>query len=318
MPQRPPRVSVPWLPHWPVLVPVGKLPGPDPEITRPFWMLYDAVTDMIRERSTSWTPPDDLFVEYLIAGFFKYYEEWKQRPELLSYLSLFHQESAYRALQLIGQAYLHMAYDLPRTIANAYSEFPGIDRSRTTANYLSLESGFVQVAEQTFRRREIVGLFAFIGASRHSRRTAAGNFCFWMKNIRSNALHHAGILHNPPGGMSRKSLEQNLIEEIQAAAEEVLRRSWNPLCWLPALSSPSILVVLPPVVLFAQIDVGINLSLVAIGITVLAIVLLASSVILNRALVRMTEALGVAISRAAWRAVGSLRSPENTGESTPI
>jgi len=76
--------------------PEGELPGPDPEITRPFWMLDDAVTDMIRERSMRWTPPDDLFVEYLIAGFFKYYEEWKQRPELLSYLSLFHQESAYR------------------------------------------------------------------------------------------------------------------------------------------------------------------------------------------------------------------------------
>jgi len=208
-----------------------------------------------------------------------------------------------------------MAYDLPRTIANAYSEFPGIDRSRTTANYLSLEPGFVQVAEQSFKRREIVGVFALIGASRHSRRTAAGNFCFWMKNIRSNALHHADILHNPPGRMERKRVEQNLIEEIQAAAEEVLRRSWNPLCWLPALSSPSILAILLPVMMFAQIDVGRKLLLPAIGITVL--VLLASIVILNRALVRMTEALGVAISRAAWRAVGSLRSPENTGESTP-
>jgi len=277
-------------------------------------MLYDAVTDMIRERSMHWTPPDDLFVEYLIAGFFKYYKEWKQRPELLSYLSLFHQESAYRALQLIGQAYLHMAYDLPRTIANAYSAVAGIDRSRTTAYYLSLEPGFVQVAEQSFKRREIVGVFAFLGASRVSRRTAAGNFCFWMKNIRSNALHHASILASPPSGMSRERLEQSLVEEIQAAAEKVLRRSWNPLCWLPALSSPSILAILGPVALFAQIDVRRRLPLVAIGIALLVIGLVAYRVILNRALVRMTEALGVAISRAAWRA----RAPENTGESNQI
>ena len=46
----------------------------------------------------------------------------------------------------------------------------------------------------------------------------------------------------------------------------------------------------------------------------LIIVVAASRIILNRALVRMTEAMGSAIFLAAWRAVGSLVAPENTLE----
>src|SRR5215471_6026882 len=59
MPQKPPRVSTQWMPHWPALVPQGDLRGPNPEITRPFWILYDAVTDMIRTRSTGWTEQEN-------------------------------------------------------------------------------------------------------------------------------------------------------------------------------------------------------------------------------------------------------------------
>jgi hypothetical protein len=299
-----------WHPHWPTPVRTGPLPGPSPNATRPFWELYDDVTDMIRGcyRQNGWNYEKVLFTEFLIAGFFAEYGEWSRNPKLLNYLVLFNRRSPYRVLQLVGQAYLHMAYDLPRTIANGLTAVPGmpITPAEAKMSYLALEPGFVAVAERSFRKPSRIGIFAIFGLMRFSRTSAAGLFSYWLKAIRSNAFHHAEILINPPPPYTRDALERRLFRAINRAAIGVLRRSWNPLLWLPGLASPALIVLVP---LLGLSDAAVRYLLEGLIALIFIYFLLA-----YRGLKQLIEELGAAVHAAAWNAVGSLRPPKREEE----
>jgi hypothetical protein len=300
-----------WERQWPEPVRKGRLPGPSPNITKPFWELYDTVTDMIRERYQSPHPGvvSGVFLEYLIAGFFAAYQEWPKNPKLLNYLVLFNRKSPFRVLQLLGQAYLHMAYDLPRTIADAISAHPAVPVAPAVAklSYLSLEPGFVKASEESLRRLSQSGIFAIIGFLSFSRGPAAGTFTYWVKAIRAVAFHHAEILASPPPPYTRAALEKRLFRGVNRAAISVLRHSWNPLLWIPGLASPVLVVLAVPLI-------GISAhAALRIGEVLIAAILF-YFFLAYRGLIELTEELGAAIHAAAWEAVGSLRPREEIDE----
>jgi hypothetical protein len=305
-----PAVLGNWSPNWPAPVRSGPLLGPSPTVTRPFWELYDNVTDMIRNcyRSLHSNSGTLQFFEYLIAGFFAAYRGWPNDPDVLNYLVLFNRRSPYRVLQLVGQAYLHMAYDLPRTIADALTTDPAIPITRTEAKmaYLSLEPGFVTVSEETFRKRSRIGVFAAIGFLGFSRRSAAGHFSYWVKAIRSNAFHHAEILIDPPSPYTRAVLERRLFLFVNQAAMVVLQRSSNPLLWLPGLTSPSLMILV--------LVLGFKPLVVASLVAVIIVATWFYFFLVYRGLLQLIEELGVAVNAAAWNAVGILRPHEGREE----
>ena len=80
------------------------------------------------------------FIEYQVAGFFQHCE-WERQSRLQHHLVFVNQKSAHRALNLVRHAYLHMAFDLPRTTADScgavpWIPLPGVPRAK--AAYLSL------------------------------------------------------------------------------------------------------------------------------------------------------------------------------------
>ena len=155
------------------------------------------------------------FIEYLIAGFFQLYCEWERQPRLQHHLVFVNQESAYRALHLVCHAYLHMAFDLPRTTADSFGAvplipLPGVPRAK--AAYLSLEPGFKQVARRSFRKVSRVGCSAAIGVLPILGRSSADIFSYWVLHLRSDALLHADILSAPPPGVTRQQLEKKITD----------------------------------------------------------------------------------------------------------
>src|SRR5687768_10086214 len=108
---------VPPPPPLPPTLPRGMKPAVhvDPS-TDGFLHLYHRVTDGIdtHARDRCWQPFEALFFDYAVAGFFVEYVKWSSAP-INTYLTLFH-NVRYRALQVVGHAYLHVAYDLPRVL----------------------------------------------------------------------------------------------------------------------------------------------------------------------------------------------------------
>ena len=115
--------------------------------TKPFRNLYNLVTDELRTYAAALPGgergSDYIWFKYLIDGFEAEYQKWPTSPHIRPYLTRVDQLK--KASRLVLYAYLHIAYDLPRVLADSFSEphIPGRLRCKeifATANYIFTEA----------------------------------------------------------------------------------------------------------------------------------------------------------------------------------
>jgi hypothetical protein len=173
------------------------LAPPDPPFTGAFRRLYGRVTDEIRAFEESLIDNDEVTtIEYLISTFYREYQRWASPGALRDHLtrmqSQFHHLAA---LTLMSHAYIHMAYDLPRCIADALAEFKGTSAVKLMrARFLELEAGFERVADETAGAKRILGRLAWLNRAVPKQWRLSYIFAMWVLRIRSNACLCCGEL----------------------------------------------------------------------------------------------------------------------------
>src|SRR5262245_11896608 len=85
--------------------------------TRPFRLLYDEVTELMQLQSEGLEGKERLWFESLIQGFQTEYEAWPKKPHVIRYLIRL--RGSWQLLRVMAHTFLHIAYDLPRVIADS-------------------------------------------------------------------------------------------------------------------------------------------------------------------------------------------------------
>ena len=212
------------------------------ESTAPFAKLYGQVTAQLRLRQQALPAAVEReWIDYLIQGFDREFKAWEYKPRLRPYLDLTGEScGASPALRVIGHAYLHICYDLPRVLANSLNAIP-IDRWRAQAIYRQLGPDFAAVYKHAISDAAIFGGYAKLwnAASKIlSKRKAAavtGLLGNWLFTRRTEAWINAAILRESP---DRHHLDSWLLREIERAARAVMELTSDPIEWLNRLDSP--------------------------------------------------------------------------------
>lgn len=235
------------------------------EETRSFSLLYAEVTESLEDYVDHPLNPDKLnfnekaWFKYLIESFHAYYQEWgkNKEPRFIRYLNHFRGWLTPTVLKLVGHVYLHIAYDMPRVIAESLSndqhpymyqdplgrEVPVMyNRVRPRGIYQKQSPVFLELAERSFRKYKITGPIGFLSKivpKRLSLFRVLGN---WIVGLRMTAWVHGEILRDSPK-RQRQQLESNLLYAVNQAAEDVVGHRWNPLWWPSRLQPPELLLV---------------------------------------------------------------------------
>ncbi len=266
----PQQVQASWQTAWPSLVAPDSFTGSFRSGTAAFRLLYENVTDEIREHASKklWKIPELIYIEFLIAGFFKEYCGWKTPipNELKTYLEVVESRSMYRAANLMAHAYLHMAYDLPRTIAAARQASPALPLHPSVAmeRYLELKPVFEKVLHNNATAFRMFGVMAPFGFVLRGSWSLAAVIAKWAGEIRAVALSRSDIWLNPPPPHTKVTLEAGILSSMIKETERVLRRWWNPALWFRLSAAPPFLVSIP----WLSYDVSLALSLQLLALLV--------------------------------------------------
>src|SRR2546427_7433613 len=187
--------------------------------------LYSAVTAELRQfvavasRLGEATQEETDWFRAIIDGFTQEFALWPTttQPHIRSYLDLFETTSS-RILRVAGHAFLHIAYDLPRVLAN-HMTFPGTDRSRLRDLFVRPAPLLRQVFREHVRDGGLGLLLRPFGAAKPVEILA-----YWVIALRSVAWIHAEILADNPG--IRPRLEKNLAEALFVAGEAARKKFW--------------------------------------------------------------------------------------------
>lgn len=236
------------------------------EDTQPFHLLYEEVTRKLNEYLDNPLNEDALstlekeWLRYLIHSFRDNYKAWeKGGPRLIRYLNRFRTlfSSPY-AFRLIGHAYLHIAYDLPRIVADSLSndgysasgkdplgrDLPiAIDRVRARGIFQKQSPLFLELAEKAFRRYGIAGIPGVISKLIPERLSLFRVFGNWVVGLRMSAWVHGEVLRDV-NTTERQIRESRLLYAVDQAAADVVGRKYNPFWWPSRLQSPDILLAI--------------------------------------------------------------------------
>jgi hypothetical protein len=184
-----------------------------------FAALYDDVTEALREfvrkgdQYGALTASEQLWFEQLIKGFKQEFKAWPTFPPgsaLGDYLRLFDRRGIAKPLRVAAHAFLHVAYDLPRVIANTLQHLPVADRPRLRSLFLRPGPLF----RQRFMEQARQGTFGFllrpVGYFK-----PAEILAYWLLSIRSVAWIHAETLADSAG--LRATLELQLADGLLVA-----------------------------------------------------------------------------------------------------
>lgn len=222
--------------------------------TEPFKLLYDEVSNVMKDGGAKLSSEERAWLEYLIAAFKRNYEAWEFKAELRDYLLRIEKRSLFRVYDLIGHAYLHVAYDLPRVIADSHSNTrPGgssfdelelkipqsIDMDRARPIYLGFGPRFLELMEKSSKKWAVAGWFSLTKLI-PGRNSLMRTFGYWVVSLRTVAWIHADSLRE---ASDRKALEGKLLQAIKDAADAVDGQRWNPFAWLSRLFPPVLSVV---------------------------------------------------------------------------
>jgi len=229
----------------------------------PFDRTYADVTRRIRDFAQQLPFPDANWLDRLIDAFAEEREKWENRSELARYRSRLMRFRA-KILRLVGGAYLHISYDLPRALAD---EWPGTGQwttgptqARGEQIYFQLSDIFPDALIKSASEFRTVGWAAIL-----QRRTAddvLAPAAMWVDYQRQGAWLNAAFLARSP---NRIAAEQKMAEAMVAALQDAsLWRPWS----LAHLSPPTSILKSPSWVSWVSLA-----ALVAEIAKVLAVVL---------------------------------------------
>ena len=190
-----------------------------------FEKLYSAITkdlDVFREEALSKKEINQIESDWfkaIVQGFTNEYNKWPTTNEahIRKYLDLYNNTSS-RILRVSSHAFLHVAYDLPRVLADNMN-IKGTNRIRLRNLFLRPTPLF----RQTFSRHVKDGGLGFIfrpfGAT-----PPVEMLAYWVIALRSVAWIHAEILADNP--RSRKHYEANLAQALFKAGDEAYGKFW--------------------------------------------------------------------------------------------
>lgn len=196
------------------------------EACRPFDLTYADVTFRIREFASELSSPDADWLDRLVAGFANERAQWSARSELAQYrvrLALFRT----KILRLVAGAYLHISYDLPRSIAN---EWPGSGHwtagptpMRGKQIFFQLSNIFPDALIKSASDFRTVGLAAVL--QRPTAKDALAPAAMWIDYQRQGAWLNAEFLASSP---NRAIPEARMAEAMSAALDDAsLWRPWS-------------------------------------------------------------------------------------------
>lgn len=205
----------------------------------PFDAVYETVTKRMRVYQNRLDQHKDWF-EKLIIGFQEQRSLWDRSSphELDGYMSKW-DISQSRLKHLSIAAYLHIAYDLPRVIANNHGPLDLYDRYDV---YVGAEHIFSEVLSDTARSVKVVGwwpglLSKSIAVSERlfGKTNAFEVMGQWVLKLRTTAWIHGQRLAVLPDE-ERTEAEARLLAGMEKALEDA--KTWTPLLF-GKLNSPS-------------------------------------------------------------------------------
>lgn len=193
---------------------------------RPFDRTYEGVTRRIRAFGTGLPQPQAAWLERLVDAFAEERAKWGVRPELAGYrlrLTLLRT----RILRLIGGAYLHISYDLPRAMADEWpsgTRWPsGPSEQEGQRIYFQLSDVFPGALVESARDFRTVGIAALF-----HRRTAhdiLAPAAMWVDYQRHGAWLTGHFLAHSP---NRLDAEERMAKAMTAAFDDAsLWRPWS-------------------------------------------------------------------------------------------
>lgn len=258
----------------------------------PFDTVYASVTVDIRAiAARQANKPDQDWLLALVDGFLRERDLWNDREELEGYRQRW-MEFRTPFMRLMAGAYLHIGYDLPRSMADHWPGrgqwLPRPDKREARRIYFGLKEVFPDNLRRAARNRGVFSGWTPITARiPPSLLNAAG---LWVENLRRGAWDHAEVLAD---SANREFMELAMAAAMQGALEDAeLVRPWTVANLRPFddffLSLAPLLALGP---LAGSLSVGIS-----VGLTVGALVAMGVSVFF----VRRQRAAELAVDQAAF------------------
>ena len=199
-------------------------PPPDPEFSD-FHLFYVDVTTRLEAYVSEAapgeiTPEKAVWFRDLIKGFEAAYNRWPahKTPPISEYLDCFRKRFQSTLFRVAGHAFLHIAYDLPRVIANSLVSHPSLDRQSLRRIFLRPSPVFGDVFLRRAREGEL-GLFPrALGVPK-----IGAILGYWALTLRSVAWIHGEILADLEASgrrTTRAELEVALAQGILAAGKK--------------------------------------------------------------------------------------------------
>jgi hypothetical protein len=193
---------------------------------KPFDRTYADVTSRICDFAKRLPTPDTDWLNCLIEVFAAERDEWEVRSELSGYrlrMTLFR----YKILRLVGGAYLHISYDLPRAMADEWpgsgnwTAGPNPDRGKQI--YFQLSDIFPAALIKSASDFRTVGWPAIL--QRRTAEDVLAPAAMWVDYQRQGAWLNAEFLAR---STNRNFVEMKMAEAMTAALDDAsIWRPWS-------------------------------------------------------------------------------------------
>jgi hypothetical protein len=187
----------------------------------PFDATYEIVTGQILEFARSLQPADHRWLLSLVNEFTLERRKWNTESELEPYRREWSRLNS-GFMRLVAGAYLHIAYDLPRVIADHWPGRPpwlDSDEMQGEKIFFELDDYFPNVFATVAKQRRVFGFPSF-GLRFFSNRLLA-SVAHWVAWLRSAAWRHGKFLALETTPFDRGRREQAMLRAVTAALRDV-------------------------------------------------------------------------------------------------
>jgi hypothetical protein len=240
------------------------------------------------------------FRDDLIRGFDAEFLNWeKAKGATADYLYRLDESSVHDDVRLAGHVFLHIAYDLPRVLADTFLARKGIQSTGRTA-FIRPNPRFLKVFLAHLKSGRLGVLGWFVGHV-----DAMRVLGFWVIALRMTAWIHAEALaeahdpQNPTNRDKRNDLEARMADGLHRAADRALSQRW--IVGVPDLDSSVMVAGVPAFLeeLTTTQAVGLTAILAILGGTIAA----TSSAVRRRRVLATIEVFGALVHRNMTRAL---------------
>jgi hypothetical protein len=240
-----------YLPAWESVFPKPghTFPLPGLELTEPFYIVYQGVTSAMRNYYRG-HPESRLFLEFMIEKFFDEYETWPDgTPDSFArdYLRDWNKSRKGPAYRLIGQAFLHIAWDLPRVVVDCFPmgelERLRISEADAGEHFRATNGIFEDVLFENFKNYKVSGVFAAGGKALKPRSKLLNQVFIWIVATRTDAW----VLGSDLAKQSEYRRAQ-IKKALQAAIKKSAREAQEgPFGWMGLIKPPVLAFSLVPI-----------------------------------------------------------------------